>query len=225
MQAEQVASALAGTALFASLDEGERRWLAERSTVRRCRRGQVVFGEGEPSDSLIVVLGGRLRVYVGSADGSELLLAVVGEGESIGEIGALDGKPRSASVDALVDSVVLRVPARTMHDLLDQSPKLVRGLLAALADLVRRQSSDAADLVFLDLPRRVAKLLVQRAIAPAGATLELGLNQGQIAAKVAGSRQSVNAALRGFHRRGWITVSGTTVQVHDLPALQRYVGD
>jgi CRP-like cAMP-binding protein len=111
-----------------------------------------------------------------------------------------------------------------MLDLQEEFPNVTVSLLAAVASSFRRLTDATADLVFLDLPRRVAKVLLDHPRGDTG-SVELGLSQEQLAHRVAGTRQSVNQALRGFERRGWISLAGRTVVLRDVDALARFAGD
>jgi CRP/FNR family transcriptional regulator, cyclic AMP receptor protein len=115
---------------------------------------------------------------------------------------------------------VLRLPREDVLRVATGSPALVRALLGSLAEVVRRLTGAAADLVFLDIPRRVAKLLLT--LPPDGGT---ALTQAEMADRVGASRQSLNAALQDFQRRGWITVARREIGVRDRAALRRFVGD
>ena len=99
-------------------------------------------------------------------------------------------------------------------------PAVLDVLLRTLAGLVRRRTDDCADLVFLDLRRRVAKLLLAESV---GGRVELDVSQAALASMVGGSRQAVNVALRGFEQRGWIARVPRTVELLDEPALEHFV--
>lgn len=210
--------ALNAAQLFTAGGPAELAALSAAAFPRRLSRGQVLFTEGERSEHLYVVVRGRLKVLVRSSHGDELLLAVVGPGESVGELSILDGRPRSATAEALDDVELLAVPAAIVREVLEASPALAVAWAQDLALTVRRLTGSAADLVFLDLPRRLAKLLVG-----AGDTeVELGLSQSEVAARLGVARQSVNRALAGLSRRGWIEVDRSTVRLRDRAALSRF---
>jgi CRP-like cAMP-binding protein len=97
-------------------------------------------------------------------------------------------------------------------------------MLSEVAAGFRRLTDATADLVFLDLPRRVAKVLLEHPRSADG-KVDLGMSQEQLSHLVAGTRQSVNQALRGFERRGWITLAGRAVLLRDAEALTRFAGD
>jgi CRP/FNR family transcriptional regulator, cyclic AMP receptor protein len=214
---------LAACPLFSGVAEPELTGLAEQAQPRRYRRGQLVFCEGDSGDSLLVVVEGSLKVTRSRADGGEFLLAVMTPNEAIGQLTVADGGPRSATVSTITDATVLRIPREAMLAAAATSPALTRELLVALAALVRRLTGSAADLAFLDIPRRVAKLVLSRA-AP-GADVTNGLTQAEMAAAVGASRQSLNAALQDFQRRGWITVRPGKIELTDPDAVRRFAGD
>lgn len=210
--------------LFKDLDPTALTRLAERSHVRRLGRGQILFSQGEPSDHLFIVRTGRVRVLVSSAQGEDLVLAVLEAGDSFGEVTVLSDEPRSASVDALEPSELTAVPAAEIRAVLLENPAVLLAVAARLADTVRRITDVAADLVFLDVPRRLAKLLVTQAVVQQDGTTvcELNMSQSGVAARLGATRQTMNRALGEFVRRAWITVDGTTVQIHHPAELRRF---
>ncbi len=213
---------LTGSRLLSGVPEADLRPFAAAATSRRYRRGQLLFCEGDPGDSILLVVDGSLKAVSTSSHGEELLLAVVERGETVGELAVADGGVRSATLVALTDATVLRVPREAVLAATERSPALTRALLASLAGTVRRLTGDAADLVFLDIPRRVAKLLLS--LAGAGDVVRTRLTQTELAEKVGASRQSLNAALQGLQRRNWIRVGNQEVRLLDVAALRRFVG-
>jgi CRP-like cAMP-binding protein len=215
---------LAQVPLFAGLDPAELSALARHAFVRRVARGQILFTEGEPSEHMYLVRSGRLRVYVASPRGEELVLAVVGPGESLGELSVLDRQPRSATVDALEPAELIALAGDDARELLETNQQALHAVAIALAAGMRRLSGTAADLVFLDLPRRLAKLLLGEAEKRADGSLvsQLAMSQTGVAARLGVTRQSLNRALATLVNRGWITLEGTTVRLDDPPALERF---
>src|SRR5438132_8910845 len=184
--------------------------VATASRLRVFRRGQVVFTRGDPSDTLFVVISGRVKVVVRSADGGELTLTVIAPGGVFGELSAADGGPRSADAETLEDCCLLFVPREVIQDLCGRAPSVAQALASSLAASLRRLTEEASDLVFLDLPRRVAKVLLSQPRADDG-VIGQKMTQEEFAHRVGGARQSVNAALRGFERRGWIQVHNQAI--------------
>ncbi len=215
---------LRSTDLLGSASAADLEAIAAASRPRTFRRGQILFSTGDPGDTVIVVISGRVKVVVRSADGGELTLTVLGPGGVLGELGAIDGGPRSADAETLDDCRLLFVPREVIQDLSGRVPSVARALASSVAAALRRLTEDASDLVFLDLPRRVAKVLLSQPRGDDG-VIGLKMTQEQLAHRVGGTRQSVNGALRGFERRGWIEVHDRAVTVKQVAALSRFAGN
>lgn len=197
--------------------------VATASRLRVFRRGQVVFTRGDPSDTLFVVISGRVKVVVRSADGGELTLTIIQPGGVFGELGIADGGPRSADADALDECQLLLVPLETVQGICTREPPVVQALLNSTTATLRRLTEAASDLVFLDLPRRVAKVLLSLPRGDDG-VIRPALSQEELAHQAGGTRQSINATLRGFERRGWIEVHDRAVTIRHVRALRRFAG-
>jgi CRP/FNR family transcriptional regulator, cyclic AMP receptor protein len=220
----EVSSILGGTSLLCSVAAEDLEAVATAARLRAVRRGQMVFTRGDPGDSLIVVVSGRVKVVVRSADGGELTLTVIESGSTLGELSVADGGPRSTDAETLEDSQLLFVPRETIQDVCLRMPAAAQALSSSIAATLRRLTDAASDLVFLDLPRRIAKVLLNQ---PAGddGIIRAKITQEELAHQAAGSRQSVNAALRGFERRGWIEIHDRRVTVKQAGALRLFAGD
>jgi len=219
--ATDVSGVLRQTDLLRSVPARDIEAIAAASRVRNVRRGQVLFTAGDPSDTLILVISGRVKVVIRSADGAELTLTIIQPGHVFGEIGIADGGPRSADAEALEDCLLLFVPSDLIVDLCSRVPSVTLAVMGSIAATLRRLTQAASDLVFLDLPRRVAKMLLSQ---PRGDddVIRLKMSQEELAHQVGGTRQSVNAALRGFERRGWIAIHDRAVTVKQAAALARF---
>lgn len=198
--------------------------VATASQLRAFRRGQMVFTRGDPSDTLFVVISGRVKVVVRSADGGELTLTIIQPGGVFGELGLADGGPRSADADALDECQLLLVPLETVQSICAREPSVAQALLNSTTATLRRLTEAASDLVFLDLPRRVAKVLLSLPRDGDG-VIRPALSQEELAHQAGGTRQSINATLRGFERRGWIEVHDRVVAIRQASALRRFAGE
>lgn len=222
--AADVMGILRRTDLFGSVPDRDLAGLAAVSRSRGFRRGQVVCTTGDPGDTLIVVITGRVKVTIRSADGSELTLTIIGPSAVLGDVSVADGGPRSADAETLEDSQLLLIPREAVQDICARVPPAAQALARSMAATLRRLTDATADLVFLDLPRRVAKVLLSQPRDGEG-VLTQQPTQEQLAHQAAGTRQSVNAALRGFERRGWIQVRGRAVAVRQPDMLARFAGE
>src|SRR2546421_3653027 len=209
MTTAATASLLSGTRLFGTVAAADLDDLAGHFVRRVHRGGEPIFRQGDGGDALFVVVGGLVKVYVTSPDGEDMLLVTLGPRETFGELALVDGGPRSASAQALETTELLVLRRADLLAALAEHPTITEGLLRSLGALVRRLTDQAADLVFLDLHGRVAKLLLRLAEDRCGAgghdaVLDLQLTQADLASMLGGSRQSVNQILRSFAVLGHI---------------------
>jgi CRP/FNR family transcriptional regulator, cyclic AMP receptor protein len=218
-----VTSILRETSLLRSVPAEDLKAVAAASRLRGFRRGQVVFTTSDPGDTVIVVVSGRVKVTVRSADGGELTLAVIHPGGLLGELGVVDGGPRSADAETLEECQLLLIPRDAIRDICGRVPSAAQALTNSIAATLRRLTEATADLVFLDLPRRVAKILLGQPRDHDG-RIRFTMSQEELAHQAGSTRQSVNAALRGFERRGWIEMHDRAVTVKQPDALGRFSG-
>jgi CRP/FNR family cyclic AMP-dependent transcriptional regulator len=218
-----VARVLRNTRLLRSVPTPDLERVLAVSRMRTFRRGQVVFTRGDPGDTLIVVVSGQVKVVVRSADGGELTLTIIPAGGVLGELSIADGGPRSADAETLEESQLLLIPRETTQEICARVPSAAQAVATSVAAALRRLTEAASDLVFLDLPRRVAKVLASQAPDDDG-VIRIKLRQEELAHQVGATRQSVNAAVRGFHRRGWLQIHEGAVIVTDPSVLSRFAG-
>jgi CRP-like cAMP-binding protein len=212
--------------LLARLAPADLKALASKGRVRSYRPGAVIFGQGERGDSLHVVVSGAVRVNVLAPTGEEATLALLGPGECVGDLSLLDGRPRSASAVASGTTKTLMVTRNDFAQWLATRPKAGLALLETLALRVRRTDEALADLAFLDLPRRLAKQLLELARAhpevqsagQRGGT-RLRITQAELAAMLGVSRESVNKQLNALAREGVLQLGRGSVTLLDMNAL------
>lgn len=210
--------------LFARVDPALLATLEAAAFVRRLARQQVLFVTGEPADHLLVVRHGRVRVSVTSDRGTELVLAVLGPGDALGDISMVDRGARSADAVATEATELLVVPYLAVEALFASHPEVLRAVAESLAAGMRRLTEQAADLVFLDLPRRLVKLLLDRADGVrTGGVVAVAATQSELASMLGVTRQSLNRSLSGLVRRGWLEVTEDGIRLLDPPALSRFV--
>ena len=224
-QRPQAVEILRRTELFGGLGDDDLRELAAAARTRTFRRGQYVWYQGDPGDTLLVVCDGRLKVVFGSETGDEAVLVSVGGCEVIGELAVLDRSPRSASVVAMEPTTALVLTRATVFDAMTRHPSVLDAMLRALGRLVRRLTEQNGDLVFLDLGGRLAKLLLRlaegRVPGEDGIVLDTHLTQSELATMIGASRPAVNRVLHLFAARGLIRVDGQVIVLQDVAALRR----
>ena len=225
---EQV-GALGSSPLFAALDEADQAALRRSMTDVRLPRGKVLFSEGDPGDRLYVVTQGKIKLGRTSPDGRDNLLAVLGPGEMFGELSLFDPGPRTATATAITATTLSGLGHDDLQPWLHDRPEVAGRLLGALARRLRRTNEAMGDLVFRDVPGRVAKALLDMA-GRFGVEVEDGLRvthdltQEELAQLVGASRETVNKALADFAARGFLRLEGRAVVLLDVERLTRRAG-
>jgi CRP/FNR family transcriptional regulator len=212
--------------LFAALSEDDERTLAAGITTVRLDRGQVLFNEGDPGDKLYIIQSGKIKLTKAAPDGRENLLSVHGPGEMFGELSLFDPIPRTSGAVAVTVAELAGLAHDDMRRLLASRPDVAMQLLRALAQRLRRVNEVKADLVFTDVPGRVAKALLDLAerfgqAGPAGVQVTHDLTQEELAQLVGASRETVNKALADFASRGWIQLAAKSVLIMDIERLRK----
>ena len=212
--------------LFGALDDEAATALRASMSEVRLHRGEVLFHEGDSGDRLYIVTDGKVKLGRTSSDGRENLLAILGPGQMFGELSLFDPGPRSATVTAVTDTSFVSLSHEDLLRWLDGRPMVARGLLAQLAGRLRRANDVVADLVFSDVPGRVAKALLDLAdrfgrTADDGIHVPHDLTQEELAQLVGASRETVNKALADFASRGWIRLEPRSVVIMEVDRLSR----
>ena len=212
--------------LFNALDDEAAAALSSSLGTIRLRRGEVLFHEGDTGDKLYIVAEGKVKLGRTSSDGRENLLAILGPGQMFGELSLFDPGPRSATVTAVTDVAFYSLSHDDLLRWLDGRPDVANGLLAQLAGRLRRANDVVSDLVFSDVPGRVAKALLDLAdrfgrTAEDGIHVHHDLTQEELAQLVGASRETVNKALADFASRGWLRLEPRSVVLMDPERLAR----
>ncbi|MBN2177401.1 MAG: Crp/Fnr family transcriptional regulator [Demequinaceae bacterium] len=197
------------------------------SVMTRCEyeRGEVMFFEGAQGEALYIIVRGKVKIARTARDGRENLLSLLGVGDLVGELSVFDPGPRVSRAHVPEDTVVYELTKEKLDAWLDEHMEASRYLLKALAKRIRRTSMTMADLVFTDVPGRVAKAIIDLGhrfgVADRGHTIvRHGLTQEELAQLVGASRETVNKALADFAGRGWIDVHMGSVVVYEPDRLR-----
>lgn len=212
--------------LFKALDDEAATALQGEMARLHMERGDVLFHEGDPGDSLYVIAEGKIKLGRTSPDGRENLVAILGPGEMFGELSLFDPGPRTMTATAVAEAQLLGLRNESLTAVLTGRPEVAKALLAALAQRLRRTNAHLADLVFTDVPGRVAKALLdlsERFGRPVegGLMVSHDLTQEELAQLVGASRETVNKALADFATRGWLRLEARAVLLQDVERLRR----
>ncbi|HKW46047.1 MAG TPA: Crp/Fnr family transcriptional regulator [Gemmatimonadaceae bacterium] len=212
---------LATVPLFNGLDRIELERFAEVTREKSYPKGSVILFEDDPGDSLFVVRDGRVKVVLIGEDGREVILGVLGVGEYFGELSLIDDRPRSAHVIAMEDSNLLVLRREDFRKRVESSPSVAWSLLTELSRRLRRADDKIGGLVLLDVPGRIARLLLDLAEESGTNAIEKTLTHQTIAQMIGASRETVSRAMKDFQDAGWITVERRRIALADRAALEQ----
>jgi CRP/FNR family cyclic AMP-dependent transcriptional regulator len=212
--------------LFDALDDDSAAALQTGVTIVDLARAERLFDEGASGNQLYVILDGKIKLTRAAADGRENLLSVLGPGEMFGELSLFDPRPRTASATAVTDSRLAALAHDDLRNWLTGRPDVALHLLQALAQRLRRTNDVMADLVFTDVPGRVAKALLDLAdrfgtAQEDGLQVNHDLTQEELAQLVGASRETVNKALADFAARGWLQLAAKSVLLIEPDRLRK----
>ena len=223
-------TALRRCGLFGAADDDAIETLVRVLRVRRFRRGETIFHQGDPGDALFVVDRGSVKVVLPSDEGAEpAIVAILGPGEFFGELAILDGAPHSATIVAVEPTETLVLHRDAFLSLIDSDAGLRRALLASLATEIRRLTGHVEDLHFLDLPGRLASRILRLAESSSsttdGGTIRIAwpYTQSELAGMIGGSRQSVNRLLADLSDQGLVRLEREQLVILDADRLARSV--
>lgn len=219
--------ALRRCVLFSRADDATLRTCATHLRTRRFRRGETIFHQGDPGDSLFIIQEGSVKIVLPSPEGEEAaIIATLGRADFFGELAILDGDYRSATAVAMEPTEALVLRREPLAHLIDSDPGLRHALLAGMAAELRRLTRHVEELHFLDLPGRLARRLVRMAeeqgLADSGqVVLDWPFTQSELAAMIGGTRQTVNRLLADLVAQDLIRFEPDRLVITDLARLSQ----
>lgn len=204
--------------------------LAQLSTTKKLQSGEAVFMKGDPGNSMMAVLSGRVRICAYSAAGREVVLNVINPGEVFGEIAMIDGGERTADAFAMEPTELLVLSRRDFLPFLERNPSVCVKLLEVMCRRLRWTSEQLEDVNFLDLRSRLAKRLLYLAdnhgeLAQGAKAAGVRISQHMLASMIGTSREAVNKQLRLWEEEGVIDVRRGSITVLSRDRLARVVED
>lgn len=215
-----IANFLATVPLFKSLDAPELERFAELVREKSYPKGSVILFEDDPGDALFVVRSGRVKVVLLAEDGREVILSLMGVGEYFGELSLIDDQPRSAHVIAMEESSLLVLRRDDFRRRVESSPGVAWALLQELSHRLRRADEKIGNLVLLDVPGRIARMLLDAAAEGNDDVIDKPLTHQTIAHVIGASRETVSRAMREFQDRQWLTTERRRIRLLNRAALQ-----
>lgn len=210
--------------LFSGLDPSDFKQLESRLARRRYAAGQILFHMGDQGGSLHIIERGRVKVTIPASSGEELILALLSEGELLGELSLFDGKPRTATVQALEETETLCLHRDDLLTLMRNSFPVVVTILEVLAQRLRNTDALLAESHFLDIRTRLARKIVALGEAfgvREGAAIRIGvrITQRELASMIGATRESINKQLKSLRDQGLVRVEGGTIEILSLERL------
>jgi CRP/FNR family cyclic AMP-dependent transcriptional regulator len=220
MAASVSSAMLRSVPLFASFSEEPLRLLATVVTRRSVARSTIIMAAGDPTDSLYIVLSGRLKVMMSDADGKEVILTILGPGEFFGEMGLIDDAPRSASVVAIESCELLAITRRDFKKCLAENFEMSMAVMRGLVRRLREADRKIGSLALLDVYGRVARLLLDMAETVDGQKMVTKrLPKQDIAKMIGASREMVSRVMKDLQMGGFIEMRGSTIVLRDTILL------
>jgi CRP-like cAMP-binding protein len=222
----KLVEALGRVWIFQGLVPEELAQLAALARPRQFKARETIVEKGDAARQLYVLLRGRAKVATRGVDGSDTGLNVMGPGEVFGEIGILDGQPRSATVSTLEECEMAVLEVEAFRDFLAAHPTVGVKLLAVLAGRVRDLTTRLEDRAFLEVPARLAKQLLWLAEnhgerSGSGVQIEVRLSQQELGDLIGATRESVNKYLGEWARSGVLRQGRDRMEIFDVDALRR----
>jgi CRP/FNR family transcriptional regulator, cyclic AMP receptor protein len=179
--------------------------LLSHAVIRKVNKGTVLFRKGDVGSSLYAVCAGTIRISLPSPYGKDAILNNFSAGEVFGEIALLDGGVRTADAVAIENGELLVIDRRDFIPLVRENPDIALKLIELVCARLRRTSDQVEDAVFLDLPQRLAKvLLAMNTRAATNQAQTISITQRDLSQMVGASRESTNKTLREWERKGWL---------------------
>jgi CRP/FNR family cyclic AMP-dependent transcriptional regulator len=210
--------------LFAHLSEPEIQRIGQVTRKKTYPKNSVIVFENDPGDALYVVDSGQVKVVLTGEDGREVILSVLSQGDFFGEMALIDDMPRSANVIAMEDSRLIVLFRDDFHRCLEDQPRIALGLLRALSRRLRSADDKIGGLVLLDVPGRIARLLLQLADEGDGSKISRKITHHTIAQMVGSSRETVSRTIGNLADRGIVGVTRKHIEILDRAGLEKAAG-
>ena len=212
--------------VFGALEQAQLERLVSYARTRRVASGTTIFAKGDPGTALFAVRAGTVKITVPSPDGREAMFNLLHAGEIFGEIALLDGQPRTADAVAMTDCDLMVIERREFLTFVHSEPSVAQRLIEFLCARLRIAGEHFEEVVFLNFPARLARILLQLAEQNEAFADQrrLKITQREISQMLGSTRESVNKQLRAWAKRKWIALERGGIVVLRLAALAAVAG-
>lgn len=210
--------------LFAALSIAELRQLMRQSTVRACKRNDIVFLEDDPYAGLYLVLSGRVKAFKTNSEGKEQIIHLLGPRELFADVPLFTGGPYPVTAQALEDTRLLFIPRQAFVDLLHGNPEICMRMLGAFAKRMRQLVNLVESLSLKEVTARLARYLVEEAKRTSQSTLTLPISKANLAAFLGTIPETLSRSLHELENRGFVSVQGKQIVIRNASQLQQMAG-
>lgn len=202
--------------LFEGMPEEDLSQISSLATVRSFPRNTVIISEGDHSDSMYMVLAGKVKVYLSDDEGKEIIINILKEGDYFGELALLDESPRSASVMTLEDCKFAILSKHAFDECLKSNPAIALQVIRGLSARLRYLTENVKSLALMDVYGRVARTLLEMSEDHNGVqVISQKLTQRDIANMVGASREMVSRILKDLSVGGYITIENKSITINE----------
>ncbi|NOZ54198.1 MAG: Crp/Fnr family transcriptional regulator [Gammaproteobacteria bacterium] len=207
---------LGNVPLFSDLPEADIQAISSLAATRTYHRNTIIISEGDHSDSMYVILSGKVKILLSDDEGKEIIINIQGNGEYFGELALLDDAPRSATVMTIEECRLVVVSKSAFEDCLAKNAELALRVIRGLSSRLRGLTENVKSLALMDVYGRVARTLLELAKPISeGLIIDQKLTQRDIACMVGASREMVSRILKDLSKGGYITINHKNIIIHD----------
>ena len=215
---------LSSIPFFSELEPDALTTLASKMRLRKFRRNQPIFDQGDPGDCLFIVSAGRVKLFIETGDGGQLTILHCGVGECFGEMAVLDGQSRSASAEAMEPTEAWIVTRETFVDLIRHNPRSSLALISFLCAKLRTNLDRMEDFIFRDAYHRIGRQIIRMAPARVNGSSSISITQDELARLVGISREHVNRVLSDLSSIGYIATGRGKIDILNNVAMENLWG-
>jgi CRP/FNR family transcriptional regulator, cyclic AMP receptor protein len=216
--------------ILSLLPEADLRALVRQGNVRTLRERELIFAHGDEGRSVMIVLEGYVKLSNMTAGGREVVLEIAGPGRVFGELATLNDWPRTADATALGSARVLQIEGGQFSRALARAPEAMFAVIRLLSQRLRVTTEQVTDTVSMPAPARLAKAIMHLAALHShnvkeGLRIDLPLSQRELGGMTGLTRESINKHLATWRDAGWVALSGKSLTLLDVGALQTLLSD
>jgi len=202
--------------MFSDLEDDELQTIESHAASKSYPKNSIIINEGDDTNSLYIILSGKVKAFLSNEDGKEVILTILKEGDYFGELSILDSAPRSASIMTMEPCKFSIISKEDFDKVMDQHPDIARKLVAELSSTIRRLTDSVRNLALMDVYGRVARTLLDMAEEKDGLkVIDQKLTHQDIAKMIGSSREMVSRIMKDLQKGGYITPESKRIVINE----------